>query len=460
MTSLTKNKSIENTIEPDYDGHDVDDLLKEKRADIEKLKDLLGADMPEPDAKVFPYYDDIFYLRYILSFSTAEDSVEPIKAAIEYRHNNPKFADMLKKVEEETWEFEPIVETSLKYQVAGLSDAKLDHGPLVIIRPGKSHSSLQFDALTFEEMKMLHFAYREIAFRQCDKHTRSSRKIVKQLLIMDLTDVSISELSDRRGEKIFIPVAKASANYYPQMQHKFVMVNAPGWISAIFGLMKRVMPARNFSKLGLCQSKLKTTDGDISKCPFASRYLDASLLPSFLGGTLEDKDLHYSLTGEKLCPEARKDGNSNSGGRGDVFEKVLVSRRAKKVVEYLVPSKNIVINWKILVAAYGIKMTAVLMEQTADAAKLIDKSQLENGVSESTGNVLQVFHEASKEEKIKAENGLLKGVWKPKAAGILRITFDNSYSILRPKTIKYAIQLEEKDTNVNHDSDQKTAKDG
>ena len=138
MTSLTKNKSIENTIEPDYDGHDVDDLLKEKRADIEKLKDLLGADMPEPDAKVFPYYDDIFYLRYILSFSTAEDSVEPIKAAIEYRHNNPKFADMLKKVEEETWEFEPIVETSLKYQVAGLSDAKLDHGPLVIIRPGKA----------------------------------------------------------------------------------------------------------------------------------------------------------------------------------------------------------------------------------------------------------------------------------------------------------------------------------
>ena len=88
MTSLTKNKSIENTIEPDYDGHDVDDLLKEKRADIEKLKDLLGTDMPQPNAKVFPYYDDIFYLRYILSFTTAEDSVEPIKAAIEYRHNN------------------------------------------------------------------------------------------------------------------------------------------------------------------------------------------------------------------------------------------------------------------------------------------------------------------------------------------------------------------------------------
>ena len=41
------------------------------------------------------------------------------------------------KGKNETWEFEPIVDTSLLFQVAGLSDAKIDHGPLVIIRPGK-----------------------------------------------------------------------------------------------------------------------------------------------------------------------------------------------------------------------------------------------------------------------------------------------------------------------------------
>ena len=91
---------------------------------------------------------------------------------------------MLKKVKNETWEFEPIVDTSLLFQVAGLSEAKIDHGPLVIIRPGKSISALQFDHLTYEEMHLLHFAYREIAFIQCDKATRESRKIVKQLLII------------------------------------------------------------------------------------------------------------------------------------------------------------------------------------------------------------------------------------------------------------------------------------
>jgi hypothetical protein len=452
MTSLAKKKkSIENSIEPEYVGCDIDELIKEKRVQIDKLKELLGKDLPEPTPSVFPYYDDLFFLRYILSFETPEDSVDPIKASVEYRHHSPKYADMLKKVENQTWEDEPIVSTSLKYQVAGLSDAKIDHGPLVIIRPGKSNSSLQFNALTFEEMKLLHFAYREIAFRECDKYTRSSRKIVKQLLIMDLTDVSISEMSDRRGEKVFVPVAKASANYYPQMQHKFIMVNAPGWISAIFGLLKSFMPARNFNKMGLCKSKVKTSDGDISKCPFASKFLNTSLLPAFLGGDLPEKELHFSLTGEKLCAAARKDGkiNEEQSNNTDTFEKIVVSRRSKQTIEYFVPSKNIEIHWKILLAGYGIKMSALLLEQS-DPFR--DGSNSKKKPTTGEEKVLQTFREASNDgEKLKAENGLVKGVWISNSSGILRVTFDNSYSRLRSKTINYSIKFKE----VTDDVEQK-----
>ena len=108
MTSLansnntSKKKNIENTIEPDYNGYDVDELIETKRVQIEKLKDLLGDDLPKPTPNLFPYYDDIFYLRYILSFETAEASVEPIKETIKFRNHTPKFADMLKKVKNES----------------------------------------------------------------------------------------------------------------------------------------------------------------------------------------------------------------------------------------------------------------------------------------------------------------------------------------------------------------------
>ncbi len=453
-----KQNNIENTIEPDYNGYDVDELIVTKRVQIDKLKDLLGDDLPKPTPKIFPYYDDIFYLRYILSFETAEASVEPIKETIKFRHHTPKFADMLTKVKNGKWEFEPIVDASLLFQVAGLSDAKIDHGPLVIIRPGKSKSALQFDHMTYEEMHLLHFAYREIAFIQCDKATRESRKIVKQLLIMDLTDVSISEMSDRRGQKVFVPVAKASANYFPQMQHKFVMVNTPGWISAIFGLMKSIMPARNFNKLGLCKSKVKLEDGDISKCPFASKYLNPSLLPRFLGGTMEDKDLHYSLKGDRLCNAARKDGSKNTTNHNIekdlAYEKINVSRRSKKTIEYVIPSKDIEISWKFLLHGYNIKMSAVLLNKSSNNNVKEKKPK-----DKEEEKIIQVFREISKKDgKIKAENGLIKGVWRSNSPGILRITFDNSYSMLRPKTMNYSIKLNERNQQNNNINTSKNIK--
>ena len=48
---------------------------------------------------------------------------------------------------------------------------------------------------------------------------------------------------------------------------------------------------------------------------------------------------------------------------------------------------------------------------------------------------------SKKDGKIKAEDGLIKGVWIANYPGILRITFDNSYSMLRPKTINYSIKF-------------------
>ena len=54
-----KQNNIENTIEPDYNGYDVDELIETKRVQIDKLKDLLGDDLPKPTPKIFPYSDEL-----------------------------------------------------------------------------------------------------------------------------------------------------------------------------------------------------------------------------------------------------------------------------------------------------------------------------------------------------------------------------------------------------------------
>ena len=81
--------------EPDYEGQDVDMLLERHKSDIAKLKDLLGDDIPDVEDE-FPYFDDIWYLRYILSMNTPEASVEPIRKTLKWR-KEPKIIDMCEK---------------------------------------------------------------------------------------------------------------------------------------------------------------------------------------------------------------------------------------------------------------------------------------------------------------------------------------------------------------------------
>ena len=94
-------------------------------------------------------------------------------------------------------------------------------------------------------------------------------------------------------------------------------------------------------------------------------------------------------------------------------------------------------------------MAALLVEQLDP---LGDGSNPKEKSSTGDATILQTFREASKDgEKLKAENGLVKGVWISNSSGILRITFDNSYSRLRSKTINYSIKFKE----VTDDIEQK-----
>ena len=91
-------------------------------------------------------------------------------------------------------------------------------------------------------------------------------------------------------------------------------------------------------------------------------------------------------------------------------------------------------------------MSAVLLNKSSNNNVKEKKSK-----DKEDEKIIQVFREISKRDgKIKAENGLIKGVWISNAPGILRITFDNSYSMLRPKTINYSIKLNERNQQNNN----------
>ena len=45
--------------------------------------------------------------------------------------------------------------------------------------------------------------------------------------------------------------------------------------------------------------------------------------------------------------------------------------------------------------------------------------------------------------KLKAEEGSQVGVWHVDTPGVVKVIFDNSYSMLRSKTIKYTIEVKD-----------------
>ena len=78
------------------------------------------------------------------------------------------------------------------------------------------------------------------------------------------------------------------------------------------------------------------------------------------------------------------------------------------------------VDWTLNVAAYGIKMSAVLEGD--------DKS-------------MSVLRAAEEEEKIKSDGGLAKGSWLLGTAGQIVVKLDNSYSYMRSKQVKLHLTL-------------------
>ena len=83
--------TMQDTEEPVPTSRDVPTLLAEHRESIDALKALVQDALPAADKDgvvsdgIWLKYDDIFFLRYILSFGTAAAGEEPVRKTIAYR---------------------------------------------------------------------------------------------------------------------------------------------------------------------------------------------------------------------------------------------------------------------------------------------------------------------------------------------------------------------------------------
>lgn len=246
------------------DDSNVELLLQKHKEEIAELRSLC----PQvTEQEVYPYYDQIFFLRYILSFKTVPKARAAVEKKIAWDKENAELVNAALSGEFNIFNTDPspdskyshILREVVKYQVAGLwnSEGLKDRGFLVIVRGGLGKPKLLATSLTRDENVSMQMTYRIAAYKHCDEMTRKTGRLAKQTLMMDVSGMTFNDLVDPKQQKIYGAVSKASTYLFPQLIRKMCIVNAPKWMSIVVKIASAFLPKSTMEKIGLFKSYVR-----------------------------------------------------------------------------------------------------------------------------------------------------------------------------------------------------------
>jgi hypothetical protein len=432
MASLTSASASKDAVDREKDDGervvssvDIEELLATNRGKIDELRLLVKDFLPvehngEWDGH-FCKYDDIFYLRYVLSFGVTDRAVEALQFTFKFRAE-PENQEVIRvvannEIEEQSWATE-----SKKWQVGGPLEECLDEesgsGFLLVIRGGMCDQNSLMENLTRDQFTTMSLYHREMAFQYCDKQTRATGRLSKQVMIFDMEGSKLADMTDRRMSAAHAEMSKISAKVYPQLQDKMCLVRAPSWMGWVMTLFKPLMPKSALEKIELFTSLEAMWNSE-----WAKRRLKRHMFPVFLGGTgMSEAELPDYLNGKLRVHTP--------------MPQITINRRSKKFVSVDVPfSGPAEIEYVMSVVSKTIKYSAMFTKGQGEG---LDSCRLP--VEGSSKNVLMPNAIESK-EILRAEDGPLRGTVKVEGPGVLRITFDNGSSMLNSKTVKYSFDV-------------------
>ena len=377
----------------------LDSLLSSHAADTAALRAALGATLPPATLSPPLLYDDIWLLRFCLSFQ-GDARAQAARDCISWRTTH---ASLLTGVA--AGQPHPHAETVAPFIVGHLHGTGRGGEPLFIVRAALCDTTAVMDALSPEELLLWFMAQREQAFLLCDKATREQRRLVKMVSVICMTGSTLSSF-DRRYFRVIAQSGKLSEFCYPQILLKSCSFEPPSFFQTAFALFKPLMSKTMLEKFGLCPGRAK--GGSLASCPFASSMFDASTLPTFMGGTCR-----CSIRGGCICgrpnaltrpaPEGGPRDASLSVGARDYLDVLLTARIAGSRLR-----------WAFEVESQGVEFSAVLQPDEGDAVVVL------------VGR-----------EKRSAGEGRLAGEARVPAVGLVTVRFSNEHSLLTSKQLRH-----------------------
>ena len=402
-------------------------------------------------------FDNLFLLRYILSFKTVAAAIEPCRTTLGWRIEQ---ADVLHRLTLEGRAGIPNHSTFMKFQTVGDISTKFGGWPTYVVRTAHSDLPSLMNSLSVAEVRnfsaahvrscgvltrvlthpfpsplsplqqvsdCLHYA-KELQWRTCDRLTRETGVLTKLINVIDMNNFSLFG-ADRRFFAALGDSSKRSAMMYPQLLGATACVNPPSFLRLLMSTFGSLMPQSAKDKQRFCQSSNTETES-ASKCPFLSMFGGTTEdggtcpvpgLPDFLGGAEPTPPWLQPLT-----------------DRADRMTKKTIGARSSETVEIEISKENTLgmtfpctVKWCVLVASYGLSVRAQMLDGkvTGDAAAVRQMAE-------------RLGRDVLPARKIKATEGLVEGSFEVARPGKLVITLDNSYSFLRSKSVQFRFEVD------------------
>ena len=382
----------------------LDTLLATHSIDVKALRTELGAALPALAGGVPT--DDIFLLRFVLSFDDLKARVDALRKCISWRETNAvMLADAAAKRPAPSHE---ILEPWMCVSPHG---SGRNGSPLYIVRAGLSNPSATMSAVTGEELLANMMYWKEIAFLHCDKESRARNVLVKQVVVIDMAHVSFAN-TDTRYFKVIGESGKLSENVYPQLLGKSVGIHPPAFIATMMTIFKPMMSAKQLAKQSFCPGRSSNGSLSASACPFASQFFDVADLPSFLGG-----DCTCTSKGGCIC--GRPNAETKPIPAAGRAAPIVINARSN--YDFLVTAREpgLTLTYNLLVQDKGIEMSAFVTPVATTTS------------TSAAVAPIQLFPS----RKIKAEEGRVTGNVIVPCAGCVTFRLDNTYSWLVSKTV-------------------------
>ena len=234
-----------------YKREKLEDLLALHADAVVSLRAAVGDKLPEgPEAGSGVQFDDVFLLRYLLSHKgDAAKATAPLLETLQWRKDNAETLASLKTIHDI-----PNAATFLRFQTVGDIGATFSGWTTFVVRTAHSDLTSLMNAMSVQEVSEYLTFSKELQWRDCDKKTRETGMLVKNISVIDMQGFSLFG-ADRRFFAALGDSSKKSAIVYPQLLGATICVNAPSFIQLIIKAFSPFMPQSALDKQRFCKVK-------------------------------------------------------------------------------------------------------------------------------------------------------------------------------------------------------------